>query len=72
MLIRSCQIYDSHTVTDISCTVTEKSGTTYGFCDVCDMVSYSSFSLSFQTISYMAERIVGQGSFGIVFQVVFL
>lgn len=24
----------------------------------------------FQTISYMAERIVGQGSFGVVFQVI--
>ena len=27
--------------------------------------------LKFQTISYMAERVVGQGSFGIVFQVMF-
>lgn len=25
-----------------------------------------------QTVSYMAERVVGQGSFGIVFQVIFL
>lgn len=29
-------------------------------------------SLVYQTISYMAERIVGQGSFGVVFQVLFI
>lgn len=47
--------------------------TTCGFCDMYFVikVSYRSFLLSFQTISYMAERVVGQGSFGIVFQVVF-
>jgi hypothetical protein len=27
------------------------------------------YLLNLQTVSYMAERIVGQGSFGIVFQV---
>jgi hypothetical protein len=27
------------------------------------------FLIKLQTISYMAERIVGQGSFGVVFQV---
>lgn len=29
------------------------------------------FGIVLQTISYMAERVVGQGSFGIVFQVMF-
>lgn len=35
------------------------------------MVSYNKASFSWQTISYMAERVVGHGSFGIVFQASF-
>ena len=34
-----------------------------------DMLHFSFKSFCLQTISYMAERVVGHGSFGVVFQV---
>lgn len=47
------------------------------FCIVLNLVNLLSlfidlYPLVYQTISYMAERIVGQGSFGVVFQVLFV
>ena len=38
---------------------------------VAELLALNPVRIVLQTISYMAERVVGQGSFGIVFQVMF-